>query len=139
MEDVVTGIKRQLENEYGGLLLKWYEVVDWKEPFIVSLISFHLLFLLVVVYTRKQYVAQCVWFALLIALIGLSERINTFGRDHWRSFASQRYFDERGFFMLLFFSGPLLCLGFVQLMLNIHTMVYLLIRLKRLEHEKKLN
>lgn len=115
MEDVVNSIKGQLESEYGDLLLKWYEVVDWKEPFIVSLLVFHVLFLLVVVFTRKQYVAQGVWFALLITLIGLSERINTFGRDHWRSFATQRYFDESGFFMLLFFSGPLLCLGFLQL------------------------
>lgn len=43
----------------------------------------------------------------------LAERINSFLGKHWKSFASQNYFDPHGLFISVLWSGPLLLVTIV--------------------------
>lgn len=45
-----------------------------------------------------------------------AEFVNTQLREHyWSRFSKQNYFDERGVFAVVMFTGPLICLALVQL------------------------
>ena len=45
-----------------------------------------------------------------------AEWLNTQLREHyWSRFSTQNYFDERGVFAVVMFTGPLVCLALVQL------------------------
>ena len=39
---------------------------------------------------------------------GFGERLNTYGAEHWREFATQNYFDRNGTFFSFMISAPLL-------------------------------
>jgi hypothetical protein len=48
-------------------------------------------------------------------LIFISERLNSECELHWKEFATQNYFDKSGAFAGMMFAGPLLTIGFIQL------------------------
>ena len=57
----------------------------------------------VVIVTRRVNELQM---ALLVAILGAvygAERLNALGAAHWREFATQDYFDERGVFVALLY------------------------------------
>ncbi|DBA00937.1 TPA: hypothetical protein N0F65_006137 [Lagenidium giganteum] len=115
MEHIVPQIKRELQAKYGHSMIKWYEAVEWKEPLIVGLIAAHVALLATVVLTRKQLGVQFALFVLILGLVFVAEHVNRWCRLNWRSFATQNYFDESGVFMAIFYGGPLLVIGFLQL------------------------
>jgi hypothetical protein len=49
----------------------------------------------------------------------VGEQLNTLGRKHWQSFASQNYFDASGVFFTSLISGPLLLLLFILLVRSV--------------------
>lgn len=89
--------------------------INWKETWIISLLTFHVLLLLVIVFTRKRLGVQSCIFFLISILVRLAERINSYCAINWRRFASQDYFDKNGVFAGVLFSAPLLCMCLMML------------------------
>ena len=68
-----------------------------------GLLGLHLSVWAVVIVTRRVNELQM---ALLVAILGAvygAERLNALGAAHWREFATQDYFDERGVFVALLY------------------------------------
>ncbi len=63
----------------------------------------------------------------------LSERLNKVCAENWSHFATQNYFDAKGTFAGIFFAGPLLLIGFIQLLNFLYTASQLLVKVKRQE------
>lgn len=82
--------------------------VTWTEGFLVTLMSFQILFLVLVIATRKSQTFQMFLMFAITGLVTSSRKLNSLGQEHWRKFASQNYFDRQGLFMLIFYSGPLM-------------------------------
>ena len=62
------------------------------------------------------------WPCILLA-VGLAysaETLNSLGNKHWKSFATQNYFDSRGVFASALFSAPLIFIAFVILVCAAH-------------------
>ena len=88
--------------------------IDWKERWLQGLIFFEILLFILVIFCRNSFELQSLVFFIICALVYLSERLNTFCSQNWERFATQNYFDEHGSFAVTMFSGPLLFIGFVQ-------------------------
>lgn len=82
--------------------------VDWTEPWLMGLITFHILALCLTLLTRDRGNVQAVLFLTALLLVYFSEALNELAAKHWQSFSSQQYFDSQGMFISLVFSTPLL-------------------------------
>lgn len=107
--------------------------VDWNERWIQGLMAFHLLLLLVFLRFKNNEDVQTGIFMFICFLVMFSERINGFCAANWRSFSTQNYFDARGTFAVTMWSGPLLTIGFFQLLNFLRLASAALIKAKRLE------
>jgi transmembrane protein 18 len=75
---------------------------------------------------------------ILIGLIVRSaERLNSYGAEHWESFATQNYFDRRGIFVAVMLCGPLLVFSFIMLVFFLKEASQLLVQVKTAELKKK--
>lgn len=115
MEGMAAQMERDLRSKYSHLMIKWYEAVDWTEPLVVGLLSFHVALFAALWLTRKRLYSQFALFVLIIMMVVSSEALNNWARQNWRLFATQTYFDEQGVFLGIFYAGPLLAAGFFQL------------------------
>ena len=70
-------------------------------------------------------------------MVYMAEMLNRLGSEHWASFAGQNYFDERGVFISVMFSTPLLCAAFFVLLNALLSASQLLIKVKRKELQSK--
>ncbi len=111
--------------------------INWKEHWIRSLLLFHILYFIFFVNTRKNIDIQTGQFLLTCLLVMFSERLNDFGHNNWKEFSKQNYFDKRGVFMGVLYSGPLLLTGFCQLINFLFLAGQALIVAKKLEIQKK--
>lgn len=68
-----------------------------------------------------------------MAIVYSSEKINAAGMLHWKSFASQNYFDPSGIFMGGLVCAPLLFTMFTVLIIYLLESSKLLIEMKRKE------
>ena len=93
--------------------------ITWSERWIQGVISFHILLLVVILLLRKNLELQFAVFLIICVMIYCSEYLNSLGAIHWKDFSTQNYFDRNGVFMSIFFAGPLLFIGFVQLVRHI--------------------
>lgn len=89
--------------------------INWKEPFIVCLYTFQIVLFVFVLFTRNYFYLQCFIFMMICGLISIAELLNDYGSKNWKQIATQDYFDEHGFFAGALFAGPLLVIGFTQL------------------------
>ncbi|KAE9071411.1 hypothetical protein PF007_g26569, partial [Phytophthora fragariae] len=112
----------------------FFPAVDWTEPLVVGLLSFHAALWL----TRKWLYTQFALFVLILLLVLSTEQLNAWGRENWRLVATQRYFDPQGVFMAIFYAGPLLAAGFFQLVLSLKNMVDMVVIVKRAEYRQQL-
>jgi hypothetical protein len=62
-----------------------------------------------------------------------AERINSLAARHWRSFATQNYFQSHGVFTSALLSAPLLLTMFTILINYLMEMVLLMVEMKRKE------
>uniref|UniRef100_A0A6B2EFV4 Transmembrane protein 18 n=1 Tax=Phlebotomus kandelakii TaxID=1109342 RepID=A0A6B2EFV4_9DIPT len=101
-------------------LLGFLKSIDWYDPLLMALISFHILITLATLFTRNHGNFQVVLFLLLIMLVYFSESINEFAAHNWRTFSRQQYFDSKGLFISMVFSVPIL----LNLMLMVGSWLY---------------
>lgn len=52
INEAIDEVKGQFLQQYGHMIPSWYELVNWKEPFIISLITFQMMMLLLVFSVR---------------------------------------------------------------------------------------
>mmetsp|Transcript_40516 Transcript_40516/g.41345 ORF Transcript_40516/g.41345 Transcript_40516/m.41345 type:complete len:175 (-) Transcript_40516:138-662(-) len=114
--------------------------IDWNENWIRGLLAFHVICFIVAVGFRRNIHVQTFLFLFISALVFLSERINSYCAQNWRLFSKQNYFDKKGIFSGIFFSGPLLAICFFQLVSTLLQASSALVIAKRYElreHLKK--
>lgn len=85
------------------------------QPWLVGILSFHVILWLLVIAVRRNNTAQMVVLTATCALVYSSQYANSYAAVHWRALGfTQNYFDEQGVFVSFVFSAPLLVLAFCQ-------------------------
>lgn len=136
MADLVQKISGELRS---GLrpaydnLIGFFHAIDWKEPWLICLISFHILLLIIAIISRKSVNFQMCLFLLTLSGVYLAERLNKILGDNWKSFATQNYFDSQGIFLSTLWSGPLLVIAIVILVNTLLSLCHLIVRWKKAE------
>ena len=82
--------------------------INWTEPFVLGLVVFHVSILALLLASRGRVVVQNAVFLLSVVIVLNAERLNRFLSSHWHLLARENYFDERGAFISLLVSLPLL-------------------------------
>ncbi|KAK2825558.1 hypothetical protein Q7C36_019485 [Tachysurus vachellii] len=82
--------------------------IQWSEPWLIGLISFHILCFAFTVFTCRYYRLQIFHFLLMVTMVYSAEYVNEIAAMNWRSFAKFQYFDSKGMFISLVYSVPLL-------------------------------
>ncbi|XP_066251264.1 transmembrane protein 18 [Euwallacea similis] len=82
--------------------------IDWKDPWLIGLFTFHLSIFMMALFTRNYGNFQALLFFILLLLVYFSENINTMASSHWKLFSRQQYFDSNGLFISVVFSMPIL-------------------------------
>ncbi|KAK6115537.1 hypothetical protein DH2020_007806 [Rehmannia glutinosa] len=123
-----SGLNPAYENFMG-----FFHAIDWKEPWLICLISFHVSLLLVAFLSRKNINFQMCLFLLALGGVYLAERLNQLLAGNWKSFAGQNYFDPNGLFLSVLWSGPLLVIAIIILVNTLFSLCYLIVRWKKAE------
>ena len=94
----------------------FYHAVRWRDPGVLALLGFHVVFALVCLLVRRHPNAHIAMFLLACGLCYSATHINALLAVHWRDCGfSQNYFDRHGVFMSSLFCAPLLLVVFVQM------------------------
>ncbi|XP_008783402.1 transmembrane protein 18 [Phoenix dactylifera] len=123
-----SGFRPAVDNFVG-----FFHAIDWKEPWLICLLLFHLSLLLTTIISRKNVNFQLCLSILAFTGVYLAERINNFMGKHWKSFASQNYFDPHGLFISVLWSGPLLFVTIVIVVNTLFTLCHLIVKWKKAE------
>ncbi|KAL2966852.1 hypothetical protein AAZX31_16G141300 [Glycine max] len=126
--DLRAGFRPAYDNFIG-----FFHAIDWKEPWLLGLLGFHVVLLLVAIISRKKTNFQMFLFLLTLAGVYFAESLNRFLGKNWKSFSSQNYFDPRGLFMSVLWSGPLLVISMIILINTLFSLCYMIVRWKRAE------
>ncbi|WJX39010.1 hypothetical protein P8452_26603 [Trifolium repens] len=136
MSDLVQKISSELRSNLRPAydnFLGFFHAIDWKEPWLLGLLTFHVVLLLVTIISRRNTNFQMFLFLLTLAGVYLAERLNSFLGENWKNFSSQNYFDPSGVFMSVLWSGPLLALAMIILINTLFSLCYLIVKWKRAE------
>lgn len=112
--------------------------VDWTEPWLMGLITFHIAALSLTLLTRDRGNVQAGLFVVALLLVYFSEALNELAAQHWRAFSSQQYFDSQGMFISLVFSAPLLLNCIIMVGQWMWTSGTLMIRLKQAQLRREI-
>lgn len=132
VEKITAEFRSGLKPAYNNFM-GFFHSIDWKEPWLIGLLSFHAFLLLVTIISRRHINFQMCLFLLALAGVYLAERLNTVLAENWQSFATQNYFDTHGIFLSVLWSGPLLIISIVILINTMFSLCYLIVRWKRAE------
>jgi hypothetical protein len=94
-------------DQFQSVLL-FMNTIEWSEPWIIGLVSFHVVVTTLNVLTRKSATVQALLFFLMLILVFVSENLNAVAAEHWKLFSKHQYFDSDGMFISIVFSLPLL-------------------------------
>ncbi|XP_067952223.1 transmembrane protein 18-like [Watersipora subatra] len=104
------GIPKEYETSNPQQLsfMGYLKLVDWKEPWLVALLTFHLVLFFLIMKLRNILAVQSVLGLLMLSIVYMSETLNELAAEHWRYFSNHQYFDTKGFFISTILSAPLL-------------------------------
>lgn len=114
--------------------------INWSEKFVLGLIAFQIVmfFLSLYVAQRDRALApKLVVMTFIFIVVRSAEWLNTKGEEHWESFATQDYFDDRGLFLGIMLVGPLMLDIFMMLIFFMREASLLLVEVKRTEIKRK--
>lgn len=94
-------------NEVNGFLTFLWSI-DWRDPWLIALILFHIAIFMMALLTRNYGNFQALLFFILLLLVYFSESINQIASTNWQVFSNQQYFDSNGLFISMVFSVPIL-------------------------------
>ncbi|KAK7859636.1 uncharacterized protein LOC112017370 [Quercus suber] len=123
-----TGLRPAYDNFVG-----FFHAIDWKEPWLMGLMGFHVVLLLLTIFSRKNVNFQMCLFLLALAGVYFAENFNRLLSENWKSFAGQNYFDPSGVFLSALWSGPLLVIAILILVNTLFSLCYLIVRWKKAE------
>ena len=115
VQAMFTEARTEMAKEYSAFTA----AVDWEDTWITGLLAFHGTLWVVLILSWFVGVGpnfKIGFFTLIAALCGSGSFLNSAAADNWEAFSGQNYFDERGVFMSVMWSVPLLVLLFVVLM-----------------------
>lgn len=94
----------------------FYHAVRWRDPGVLALLGFHVVFALTCLLVRRHPNAHIAMFLLACGLCYSATHLNALLAVHWRDCGfSQNYFDKHGVFMSSLFCAPLLLVVFAQM------------------------
>ncbi|KAB1220681.1 Transmembrane protein 18 [Morella rubra] len=123
-----SGLRPAYDNFIG-----FFHAIDWREPWLMCLLGFHVVLLLLTIFSRKNINFQMCLFLLALVGVYLAENLNGFLGENWKSFAGQNYFDQHGVFLSTLWSGPLLFIAIIILINTLFSLCYLIVRWKKAE------
>ncbi|KAE8709912.1 Detected protein of confused Function [Hibiscus syriacus] len=126
--EVRSGLRPTYDNFMG-----FFHAIDWKEPWLMCLLGFHVFLLIVAILSRKNTNFQMSLFLLALLGVYFAESLNRFLGNNWKEFAKQNYFDPSGLFLSVLWSGPLLIIAIIILINSLFSMCYLIVRWKKAE------
>ena len=126
------------EEDNTNVMLEIFKRTNWKQPWLIAIILFHIACFLSSICLRKSLRYQCISMVVLTLLALASELINEYASIHWEKFADDAYFDSAGLFITFVFNMPLLFNIFVTVLLAISNAAEDLVKLKRLELAQKM-
>ncbi|XP_076941617.1 uncharacterized protein LOC143611253 [Bidens hawaiensis] len=144
MQEIVEKISSELRvgmQPAMDIFIGFFHAIDWKEPWLMGLLSFHFMVLIIIFTSRKNINFQMYVFLLSLAGVYLAERLNTVLSNNWKSFAGQNYFDRHGVFLSVLWSGPLLVFATIILVNTLFSLCHLIVKWKRaeLKHRARLS
>jgi hypothetical protein len=116
------------------------QAIAWSEPFILALAAFQLVMFVLCLWASRRDAGltyRVVLMLLIAVLVKSAEYLNQTAGEHWESFATQNYFDDRGIFVAIMFCAPLLLDSFIMLAMFLREAGQLLVQVKRAEIKKK--
>lgn len=142
VQDVIAEVKRkfreaQHEAPLADVVRGFVAAIDWKEPWLIALLSTWAALLVIAVLTRRRTNIQAIIFAIAACLVYFGERLNGLAAEHSHRFSTQNYFDVRGVFYTACVSLPLLLVCFTVLVNYLLACSSLLIQTKRKELQRK--
>ncbi|CAG0916435.1 unnamed protein product [Notodromas monacha] len=103
----------KIDPDPGQQIVALFKLTDWTEPWLVALISFHLLLMALNLKFRNcgsfqlfLFIALCEYNDVEVLSVYFSESINQLAAENWRAFARKQYFDSSGLFISVVFSTP---------------------------------
>ncbi|XP_071482341.1 transmembrane protein 18-like [Diadema antillarum] len=112
--------------------------IDWTEPWLLSLVAFHLFCLIITIITRKYNNFQIILFLIMLLMIYLSEYLNEYAAKHYRMFSRLQYFDSSGLFISVVYNIPLLINCLVMICIWLHTAAHMIVTVKRGQLKERL-
>ncbi|CAH1369586.1 hypothetical protein MTP99_011010 [Tenebrio molitor] len=94
-------------NQIDGFL-SFIWSIDWRDPWLIGLFTFHITIFIMAIFTRNYGNFQALLFFCLLLLVYFSESINKLASNNWKIFSRQQYFDSNGLFISVVFSMPIL-------------------------------
>jgi transmembrane protein 18 len=143
-EDVLKFAKRdaaqkgqslQTEFTFTENALGFYHAVNWKEDWWIYVIfAMHVLLLCLVVASRKAEVQlQGMVFLLIVSLTAGASTLNALAHKNYHLFSTQDYFDRRGTFASVIWTGPLILILLLQLIFMVKLTADLAVKAGRMK------
>ncbi|XP_055919179.1 transmembrane protein 18 [Eupeodes corollae] len=113
--------------------------IDWKDPWLIGLVSLHILTTTTALMSRNNTNFQIFLFLILLSIVYFSESINEYAALNWRSFSKQQYFDSNGLFISTVFSIPILlnCMLLISSWLYNSTQLMTKLKTRQLEERAR--
>ena len=113
--------------------------ITWKEPFILTIVVFQIVMLLCTfMLTRRCGMTfRLLILSFMAGIVRSAEWFNKYGSRNWEQFATQNYFDEKGIFISIMVSAPLLMMTFLMLISFLREASGLLVEVKKHELKQK--
>ncbi|PKA64773.1 hypothetical protein AXF42_Ash016804 [Apostasia shenzhenica] len=134
--DLVERVSAELRSGFGPAVdgfVGFFHAIDWKEPWLICLLLFHITLLVIAIMSRKKINFQLCLSILAFAGVYLAERINTLLAKNWKKFSGQNYFDPNGLFISVLWSGPLLFLSIIIVVNTLISLCKLIVKWKKAE------
>lgn len=111
--------------------------VDWREPWLVAVLSLQTLLFFSVLVMRKSNTFLTAVFVFAMLTVYSSEQLNRLLSQNWQTFAGQPYFDKNGIFISAILSAPLVLDMLVILICYLLNLGTMLVQMKRQELRHK--
>ncbi|XP_069744354.1 transmembrane protein 18 [Narcine bancroftii] len=111
--------------------------IQWSEPWLIGLITFHILCFALTLTTIRFHRLQIAHFLFMIMLVFSAEYINEMAAVNWRWFSKYQYFDSGGMFISLILSAPLLLNTVIIVIIWVHRTLTEMTKLKAVKQKKK--
>jgi len=126
------------QDESFQSVLLFFKTIEWTEPWILGLVSFHVVLTTLNVLTRKNATTQAFLFFIMLLLVFVSENLNGLAAENWKRFSKHQYFDSDGMFISVVFSLPILFNAMLMVVNWLLISSELMTNLRRFQLQQKL-